>query len=233
MIDFSETLFVIPARGGSKGLPGKNIKPLTGKPLIHYSIEYARQFATDENICLTTESEEIIEAANLIGLKVPFIRPENLASDHTSTFEVMHHVIDYYSSINSKYKYIVLLQPTSPFREKFHLEEAFKLMEKNTEVIVSVTNSNFNPYYNLFEENSEGNLAISKGTGKFTRRQDCPAVYAFNGSIYIFEIDKLRNCNSFNDFENIKKYVMDPKFSLDIDTEKDWLLAEYIFSNIK
>ncbi len=229
MIDFNEILFVIPARGGSKGLPGKNIKELAGKPLIHYSIEYARLFTNDENICLTTDSDAIINCANKIGLNVDFIRPNELSQDDSSTFSVLHHALDFYAT--KKYKFLVLLQPTSPIREPFHLEEALALFDKNTEAIVSTTISKSNPYFNLFEEKNDGYLSISKGNGSFTRRQDCPPIYAFNGSIYIFEVEKLRKANNFSDFDKIKKYEMDEKYSVDIDNQKDWESAENFIQN--
>ena len=91
-----KTLFIIPARGGSKGIPGKNIKPLCGKPLICYAIDNARSFVGDEDICLTTDSSDIISVANNYGLKVPFVRPAELANDKSGTYEVLLHAIEYY-----------------------------------------------------------------------------------------------------------------------------------------
>lgn len=223
----ADTLFVIPARGGSKGIPRKNIKPLAGKPLINYSIDYARLFTEDENICLSTDDQEIIDCANRINLAVPFVRPTEFSTDTASTFAVLHHAISFYQEKGKQYKYLVLLQPTSPFRAENHLAEAFALMDNQTDVTVSVVKQHNNPYFNLFEENADGFLKISKGDGSYTRRQDCPAVFAFNGSIYIFSIPSLLKANSFKDFQSIKKYEMDEKYSVDIDTPQDWELAEF------
>jgi N-acylneuraminate cytidylyltransferase len=224
----ADTLFVIPARGGSKGIPRKNIKPLVGKPLIHYSIDYARLFTEDENICLSTDDQEIIDCANQINLAVPFVRPAEFSTDTASTFEVLHHAISFYQAQDKHYKHLVLLQPTSPFREEKHLAEAFALMDDEADVTVSVVQEHNNPYFNLFEENTDGFLKISKGDGSYTRRQDCPPVYAFNGSIYIFKNESLLKATSFKDFTNIKKYVMDEKYKVDLDTINDWNYCEYL-----
>jgi CMP-N,N'-diacetyllegionaminic acid synthase len=223
-----DTLFLIPARGGSKGIPHKNSKPLAGKPLIHYSIEYARQFTSDDNICLSTDDPKIIDCAAEIDLKVPFIRPAEFSTDTASSFEVMKHAIEFYESQGKYYDKLVLLQPTSPFRKKEFLLNAINQFNDKTEVIVSVYEVKNNPYFNLFEENPDGYLNISKGEGKYTRRQDCPPVYVFNGSIYIFDVNKLKNANSFKDFTNIKKTIMPEAYSVDLDNPQDWVWAEFI-----
>lgn len=228
---FEETLFLIPARGGSKGIPHKNIKPLADKPLIHYSIEYARLFTSDENICLSSDDPKIIACANQIGLDASFIRPAEYSTDTASSFEVMKHAIQFYEQKGIKYKKLILLQPTSPFREKEHLMEAFEVFDDKTEVVVSVYEVKHNPYFNLYEESNNGLLKISKGDGQFTRRQDCPPVYAFNGSIYIFDVEKLKVSNTFKDFTKIKKYVMSENFSVDLDSPKDWEQAEFYLNN--
>jgi CMP-N,N'-diacetyllegionaminic acid synthase len=226
-MQIKDTLFVIPARGGSKGIPGKNIKLLGGKPLIHYSIEYARLFAEDANICVSTDDNVIIQSVNELNLKLPFVRPEEFATDTATTFSVLQHAITFYQKNGIPYKYLVLLQTTSPFRAKNHLQEAFQLLDNETDAIVSVVKQHNNPYFNLFEENEFGMLKISKGDGTITRRQDAPPVYAFNGSIYIFKVESLMKANSFNDFQKIRKYEMEEKYSVDIDTATDWDLAEY------
>ena len=223
-----DTLFLIPARGGSKGIPQKNIKLLAGKPLIHYSIAYARLFTDDAHICLSTDDEKIVDCAKEIGLSVPFIRPSHFASDTASSFDVMKHAIQFFEERSIFYKRLVLLQPTSPFREEMHFIEAIQLFNEETEVVVSVVESANNPYYNLFEENKDAFLTISKGEGKYTRRQDCPPVYAFNGSLYIFDIETLKNSSSFKDLTSIKKYVMEEKYAMDLDTPADWTYCEYL-----
>lgn len=226
----SNSLILIPARGGSKGIPEKNIKLLGGKPLIHYSIEYARNFIDDQHICVSTNDLNIIACANNINLKVPFVRPDGLATDRSSSFEVMHHALHYYKSIDKTFKYIVLLQPTSPFRLKKHLVEAFQKINEITDVVVSAYESPLNPYYNLYEIKTCGFAKISKGGANFIRRQDIPPAYAFNGSIYIFKVTSLRKARCFGDLERISLYEMEKKYSYDLDTPEDWTHLEFLYN---
>jgi len=224
-------LVVIPARGGSKGLPGKNIKPLLGKPLIHYTIEAARQIFEDSQIMVSTDDESIKETVEQLGLKVPFIRPSELATDNSTSFEVLMHAIQYAETNQYYPDTLILLQPTSPLRNNIHIKEALQLFQKEVEMVVSVKETTSNPYYVLFEENENGFLDKSK-MGNFTRRQDCPKVWEYNGAIYIIDIQSLKKQNSLN-FNKVIKYEMDERSSVDIDTEMDWMIAEYILKNNK
>ena len=228
-----QLLFVIPARGGSKGIPGKNTKPLNGKPLIHYSIEYARQFTTDEFICVSTDSDAIAASAAAIGLIVPFKRPAELATDTAGSFEVLQHALAFYEQKGKPVDAVVLLQPTSPLREKYHLEAALGLYDSSIDMLVSVQESAANPYYNLFEEDNNGYLHSSKGEGNFTRRQHIPAVYAYNGSVYIINASSLKIKASFKSFTKVKKYVMEARYSVDLDTMNDWEYTEYLLKKTK
>lgn len=224
-----DTLFVIPARGGSKGIPGKNIRLLNSKPLIQYSIEYALQFVPASQICISTDSREIAKVAGDCGVPVSFIRPEQLASDHSGTYEVLMHALEHHQP-GKEWKNLVLLQPTSPFREKRHLEEAMAEMSDELDMVVSVSLSKNNPYFNLFEEDKEGFLQVSKKTEGITRRQDAPEVYAYNGSIYIIRVGAFFEYPGFASFQKIRKYVMEPEYSIDLDTPRDWAYAEFLFS---
>src|SRR4051812_49026161 len=151
-----KTLFVIPARGGSKGIPGKNIKLLNGKTLIAYSLEYARLFVGDDDICVSTDSKGIADLVTSMNYKIPFMRPAHLASDTAGSYEVLLHALEAYEKKNGSYDLMVLLQPTSPFRKKEHLTQAMELMKPGIDMVVSVKESEANPYYNLFEKNSKG-----------------------------------------------------------------------------
>lgn len=222
-------LFLITARGGSKGLPGKNIKPLGGKPLLWYSIDFAREFTDDENICLSTDSEEIIALAEERRLKVPFKRPQHLASDSASSYEVIIHALNYYKALGKNFKAIVLLQPTSPFRKKEFLDEMLEQYDESLDMVVSVKECHDNPYFSLFEENETGFLQKSK-SGAFTRRQDAPKVYAYNGSIYLINVASLFRSNIAN-FHKTKKYIMNEYYSIDIDSQFDWLVAETLVNS--
>jgi CMP-N,N'-diacetyllegionaminic acid synthase len=230
---FENILFIIPARGGSKGVPKKNVKLFLGKPLIHYSIEYARLFVPDSNICVSTDDDEIIACIRQIGIDVPFIRPNNLATDTSDTFSVLQHALNHYLlNENRQFEGVVLLQPTSPMRERKHLEEAIKLWNKETEMVVSVSEAESSPYFTLFEEDNNGFLKICMGDGSFTRRQDAPTIYEYNGSIYIIRSDILQLKNSFKEITKKIKYVMDCHYSIDIDTIDDWNYAEYKYAKI-
>jgi len=220
-----ETLFLIPARSGSKGIRRKNIKIFGGKPLINYSIELARQFTSDSNICLSTDDDEIMAIAEELGLIVPFRRPLILSSDTSSTSDVILHAIDYYKSIGRSFDAVVLLQPTSPFRQAFHLKEALALYSPDVDLVMSVKLTDANPYFVLFEENEKGFLEKSK-SGNFSRRQDCPPVWQANGAIYIYNVKFLKENKPLNC--RILKYVMESKYSVDLDTELDWQFAEFL-----
>lgn len=220
-------LVVIPARGGSKGIPRKNIKPFDGKPLIYYTIDTARAVCDDEDICVSTDDAEIISVVEEYGLKVPFVRPAELATDTAGTHEVLLHALDFYESKGNHYDALVLLQNTSPFRTAGHLKEALKLYTPTVDMVVSVKECAANPYYCVFEENSEGFLHVSKGDGTIYRRQDAPKVYEYNGAIYIINPESLRK-QHMHQFKKRVKYVMDEMSSFDLDTMTDWKIAEMI-----
>jgi N-acylneuraminate cytidylyltransferase len=224
-MNIENCLFVIPARGGSKGLPRKNILPLCGKQLICYSIDVARALTGDENICVSTDDAEIIDVVEKYGLKVPFTRPAELATDTASSQEVIIHAINYYKrELNRNYETICLLQPTSPLRKAEHVKEAFKLWDNNLDMVVSVKESKSNPYFNLFEEQADGFLKKSK-EGNYTRRQDAPRIWEYNGAIYIINIQSIKLKN-ISQFSKVRKFIMENKYSVDIDTIDDLKKAE-------
>lgn len=222
-------LVIIPARGGSKGIPHKNIKPLAGKPLIHYTIDVARQIVANEDICVSTDDPEIIQCVEDYGLKVPFVRPSELATDTAGTYEVLLHALNYYEQQGKTYDVVILLQNTSPFRTPEQVKEALALYSSDLDMVVSVKECSANPYYCVFEENTEGYLNICKGNGNITRRQDAPKVYEYNGAIYVINPKSLKEMPLYKFTKRIK-YVMDEKSSLDLDTMNDWHMAELLIS---
>lgn len=222
-----EILVIIPARGGSKGIPHKNIKLLNGKPLIYYTIDTARAITGDENICVSTDDDEIIEVVENYGLKVPFKRPEELATDTAGTYEVLLHAIEYYESLGKHYDVILLLQNTSPFRKVEQVKEALSLYNKDVDMVVSVKECTANPYYCVFEEDEDGFLHVCKGEGNIFRRQDAPKVYEYNGAIYIMNPEVLKTTH-MHKMQKRVKYVMDDISSFDLDTMADWNMAEMI-----
>jgi N-acylneuraminate cytidylyltransferase len=173
---------------------------------------------------VSTDDNEIKEVVERTGLKVPFIRPANLATDEASTQDVLMHAIKF-SKMNNYYPdTLILLQPTSPFRTAKHIKEALKLYHDELDIVVSVKETKSNPYYVLFEEDENGFLKKSK-EGDFTRRQDVPKVWEYNGAIYIINIASLQK-KTINRFSRITKFVMDEVSSIDIDSMVDWIIAE-------
>jgi CMP-N,N'-diacetyllegionaminic acid synthase len=222
-----ETLYLIPARGGSKGIPGKNIKLLNGKPLIHYSIEVALELTTVDNICINTDDEEIAAVAQRLNVPIPFKRPADLASDTASMQDVLLHALQFYERQNRFFDAIVLLQPTSPLRKPDDVKEALSQYSSDLDMVMSVTETKANPYYVLFEE-VEGHLVKSK-EGNFDTRQGAPKVYLANGAVYVISVNSLKK-KSMKVFSRVKKMVMDEARSVDIDTMLDWEYCEFLIS---
>ena len=222
-------LFLIPVRGGSKGLPRKNILPLAGRPMIEYTLDAAKG-AMDEGdeLCVSTDDSEIISVVKDYGVEVPFVRPKELASDTAGSEEVIRHALDWYKEKGLEFDLVVLLQVTSPLRNAQHVKEAVELWDSDIDMVVSVKETDANPYYVLFEENEKGFLLMSKD-GNFTRRQDCPHVYELNGAIYLIDPVRIQE-NFFKALTKKRKYLMDKRCSLDIDDNIDFKLAE-IFIN--
>ena len=221
-----DSLFLITARGGSKGIPGKNIKLLNGKPLLNYTIDVARALVQDEQICLSTDDEDIISVAEKIGLPVLFKRPTELALDNSGSYGVILHAINFYKGLNKNYKNVILLQPTSPLRTDEDVKKAIEMFNYDIDMVVSVNVCRKNPYYNLFEENDKG-FIIKSQKESYSRRQDATTYYEYNGAIYVINVKSLFNSDLVH-FTKNKKYVMDPLNSVDIDTIEDWEWAEYL-----
>lgn len=219
-------LALITARSGSKGIPDKNIRPLAGIPLLAHSIRHAREAGFPRcDIVLSTDSEAYAAIGREYGADVPFIRPDDLASDTAGSREVMLHAVDTLARMGRHYDTICLLQPTSPLRSPEDIREAIELYRsRRPDMVVGVTRSGANPYYNLFEADPEGYLRISKGDGGITRRQDAPPVYEFNGAVYIISVAALRKA-PISQFPHTLPLVMPPERSLDLDSESDWLRA--------
>ncbi len=218
-------LYIIPARGGSKGIPHKNIKMLAGKPLICHSIDVAKALTTDDNICVSTDDEQIVKVVENYGLKVPFIRPEYLATDTATTNDVLLHAINFYHTQGVEYEVIVLLQPTSPLRTVVQVKEALSLYHSELDMVVSVKKTHTQTV--LCNENNDGFIELTFNKSG-VRRQDVESFYEYNGAIYIINIEKL-NATPLNSLLRKKKYIMDEASSVDIDTEFDFQLAEFIF----
>lgn len=224
-------LYIIPARGGSKGIPRKNIKLLGGRPLIAYSIDAARAAgAPDSSIILSTDDREIADTARSLGLEVDYMRPAHLATDTAGSREMMLDAMDWADSRGIAYDCVVLLQPTSPLRTADDIKAALALYSPDIDMVVSVKEASANPYYNCFETDpATGYLHISKGDGLLVRRQDAPAAWEYNGAVYVINPASLR-AMPMGAFGKRIPSVMPAARSVDLDTPTDWLVAEALMS---
>ena len=225
-LDQSKCLVVIPARKGSKGIPGKNGKILVDKPLISYTIEKALQFFPAQQICLSTDCENLAAIGKSHGLTIPFLRSEALSSDSASSRDVILDAIEQWKKHFFEPEYILLLQPTSPFRKNDDFTKIFDLFDDETDMVVSVVKSKANPYFTLFEEDKNGWLNPSK-KATFTDRQSIPACFQYNGAFYLFHAHLLSH-QPFSEFRYIKKYEMSALQSVDLDEPIDWEFAELL-----
>lgn len=222
-------LAIIPARGGSKGIPGKNIKLLNGKPLLAYTSEIALQSKYFNEVIISTEDKQILAVAESLGIKVPFIRPLELAQDNTPTIDVIIHALKWYENQNIYFDAVCLLQVTSPFRTVEFVDQAIeKFIESKTDSLVSVQKvpHEYNPHW-TFEVNSDGNLQISTGeTEIIKRRQELPTTYHRDGSIYLTNVNVLKKNSLYG--KSIAFIESDPEFYVNIDTLEDWKKASLI-----
>lgn len=226
-------LAIIPARGGSKGVPGKNIKLLNAKPLLAYTSEVALQSKHLAEVIVSTEDEQIIEAAKELGIKVPFIRPMELALDNTPTIDVIIHAVKWYGNQNVFFDAVCLLQVTSPFRTLEFLDEAIdKFIKSECDSLVSVQRvpHEYNPHW-VFEVNEQGNLKIATGeTEIIPRRQELPTAYHRDGSIYITKTKVILKEHSL--YGRSTAFIeSEPRFYVNIDTLQDWKKAEEMIQN--
>ncbi|MFZ2285189.1 MAG: acylneuraminate cytidylyltransferase family protein [Lutibacter sp.] len=223
-------LAIIPARAGSKGVPGKNIKMLGGKPLLAYTAEIALQSKHFAEVILSSEDEKIIKVAKSLGVQVPFVRPADLAQDETPTLDVIIHALQWYEKQNIFFDAVCLLQVTSPFRTVEFVDKAIeKFMESGCDSLVSVQQvpDEYNPHW-TFEVNQEGNLTIATGDDKIIpRRQELPKAYHRDGSIYLTKTEVLLNLNSLHG-KSTAFIESSPEFYVNIDTSADWEHAEQI-----
>lgn len=216
-------LAIIPARGGSKGVPGKNSKMLGDKPLIAYSIQQAISSNVFTKIIVSTDSEQIKEIALNFGAEVPFIRPQELASDTASSISVVQHAVAFLEQQKEYYDAICLVQPTSPFREKGFINKAIeKFKNSKCDALVSVLEvpHEHNPHW-VFEVDAADNLKIATGEKQIIqRRQDLPKAYFRDGSVYITKTAWIKKGSFYG--ATLNYLESNPEFYVNIDTMKDW-----------
>lgn len=220
-------LAIIPARGGSKRLPRKNVLDLCGKPLIAYTIEAGLKSDYIDKVTVSSDDEEILEISKKFGAET-VKRPDELASDIATTFDAIKHTID--NNID-KYDYIVLLQPTSPLRNSKHINEAIELLEeKKADSIISVCEMDHSPLWSNTLDDTLSMNDFLRDDILNKRSQDLEKYYRLNGAIYICKTELLLKEKSFFIKENIFAYIMDRKSSIDIDEEIDFKMVEILIS---
>lgn len=229
-------LFIIPARGGSKGIPGKNIKELAGRPLLAWTADVALELARDRaHILLSTDSDEIASVGAACGIATEYRRPAEFATDTASSRSFMLDAMHWARKQGIEFDSIVLLQPTSPFRTAEDVRRALDLYYKvhpDADMVVSVCQAAANPYYNLFEaDGPDGTLRVCKGDGLYTRRQDCPPVWEYNGAVYVIRPESLE-AMELGAFPRRYPCPMPRERSLDLDTPADWQIAEEAAKNL-
>lgn len=220
-------MVVIPARGGSKGIPHKNIIDVCGKPLIAYTIEAAKQSKYIDKIIVSTDDIEIKNVSLKYGAEVPYLRPKQISKDDSKSIDVILHTIDYFENNGERYDYIILLQPTSPLRTHLDIDIAIeKIINEAAHSLVSVCEVSENPV--LMRIISENKLQpIVSFNGSNLRRQELPIFYKFNGAIYINSVEMLLGEKQFVN-EDTVPFIMEQDKSTDIDNLLDLKLVEAI-----
>jgi CMP-N,N'-diacetyllegionaminic acid synthase len=216
-------LALIPARGGSKGIPRKNIRGLCGKPLIAWSIEVAQEAASVDKIVVSTDDKEIAEIALRYGAEVPFLRPPELAQDETPGIDPVLHALDKLP----KFDTILVLQPTSPLRTAGDIDGILKMYrEHQAPAAVSICESSKHPNW-MFYCGEDGTMSPFMDIPIMTRRQDLPTIYTVNGALYLAKTSWLKENKSFFSADTLG-YMMPSERSIDIDTSLDMDWVEFL-----
>ncbi|MBZ9787835.1 acylneuraminate cytidylyltransferase family protein [Psychroflexus sp. CAK57W] len=228
-------LGIIPARGGSKGIPGKNIKTLGGKPLLYHTIDAAKESRLLSQVILSSDDAEIIDLAKSVGLEVPFVRPAHLATDQSGSLEVVQHALNFFVEKGEVFDAVCLLQPTTPFRESGSIDKAIqKFAENSFDSLISVREvpAEFNPHW-VFEADEKACLQIATGENEIIkRRQDLPKAYFRDGSIYLTKTDVLLKQHSLYG-KRIGYIVSKGERFVNLDTPEDWIKAEKMLNENK
>ncbi len=235
----AKVLAIITARGGSKGIPGKNIKPLLGKPLIAYTIEAAKASGVVDRLILSTDDLAIAEVAKQYGCEVPFMRPADIADDKAAHLPVLQHAVKALKEKDGyEPDYVLLLQPTSPLRQASHIKEAVELITKSgADSVLSVAEipENYN-FAKAMKMSDDGSLKLINGEpiyNRVARRQELEKNYWSVGSIYLFKTGLLFDPVKPNFYgEKTLPYVIDAKYVSDINVPADWEEAEKALKNL-
>jgi len=221
-------LCVIPARAGSRGLPGKNMRLLAGKPLIQYAFENALACTEVDRVICSTDSPDVAELARSLGVDVPFERPARLAEDHVGTIDVLLHAMDHIEKAEqSRYDVLVLLHATAPLCDVSDVSACIRLLvSSGSDSVFTVTPAQRNPYFNMVEASDDGTVHLCK-EGSFATRQSAPPVYDLNSAVYAWPWDVLRQRKAVV-LEKSRVHVMPRERSVDVDEELDLQVAELL-----
>lgn len=228
-------LGIVTARGGSKGIPCKNLASLAGKPLLQYTAEAALAAQSLTRVILSTDNPEIAEVGRHCGLVVPFFRPEELAQDNTPTLPVLQHAVRFLEGQGERYDAVCLLQPTNPLREPEHIDACVRLLfEQEADAVVTVlpVPHEYNPHWVYFQH-EDGRLYLTTGEREpLPRRQLLPPAFHREGSVYVTLRDVLMEKNSLYG-ERLLGYTLDPEESVNIDRPKDLEVAEALLKTLR
>jgi CMP-N-acetylneuraminic acid synthetase len=221
-------LGLVPARGGSKGVPRKNLRLLNGRPLLQYTADAARRARSLSRIVLSTDDLEIADIGRRCGLEVPFLRPEALAQDSTPTLPVIQHALAYLEAAGDRFDAVCILQPTTPLRRPDDIDRCIQLLEETgADAVVTVlpVPPEHNPHWVYFRR-EDGRLELSTGEkAPISRRQDLPPAYRREGSVYVTRRDPIMERGTlFGD--RLMGCVLDPADCIDINTPDEWERAE-------
>ncbi len=223
-----KVLGIITARGGSKGIPRKNLALLLGKPLLQYTAEAALAASTLSDIILSTDDEDIAEVGRSCGLEVPFMRPKELATDDTPTLPVMQHAVNFLQNLGREYEAVCLLQPTSPLRSAEHIDACVRMLfDEDADAVITVlpVPHQYNPHWVYFQGDN-GTLRLGTGeTEPIPRRQELPPAFHREGSVYVVRRDVLLQKNSLYG-NRLLGYALDPDQSVNIDDPDQLRRAE-------
>lgn len=223
---------VIFARGGSKGIPGKNVKMLQGKPLIGWSIEQALSIARIERVLVSTDSEDIAEIALQFGAEVPFMRPAELAADSSPEYLAWQHAAKYLSVESTEDPLIMVSLPTTaPLRLPVDVDNCLDLYEAGgADVVITVTDARRSPYFNMVQANYDGLVSLVNSTkSEISRRQDVPVVYDMTTVAYVVSTEYVQAHKSIFD-GRVKAVHVPPERAIDIDTQLDFDIAQFLMS---
>jgi len=226
-------LAIIPARGGSKRLPGKNALPLAGIPMINWSIEAAKNVPSITRVVVSTDCELIANIAETAGAEIPFLRPASLSSDTSRSEEVVRHALEHFKGMGELFDYVLVLQPTSPLRSAADIQGAIDLLNvKNADSVISVCECEHSPLWSNTIDDSLSLVNFIPKNLKNMRSQDLPKYYRLNGAIYLTKVEQFLQEDVLIS-DNSVAYIMDSHNSVDIDTKLDFMIAETILRDKK